>query len=388
MLAHNVYFTLTDRSEAAAEKLVTACKKYLTGHPGVVFFACGTLEKELSRPVNDRDFDVSLHLVFETREPTTPTRTHRGITVSWMRTRRAGPGSACLIQRSSRPDVINFRSELTGLFAQPAAENPTVAMVEAAYRHHGLDWRYITCEVAPSYLGDAVRGARAMGWKGFNCSLPHKVAVIEHLDGLGESAEIMRAVNCVVRRGDRLIGENTDGKGFVQSLRDMIDPAGKSLVLFGAGGAARAIGVETALAGVRSISVVNRSESRGLDLVALLNDKTPARADFVPWNVDFAIPETTDIVVNATSIGLYPDLDARLALDLNSLRPAMVVADVIPNPPRTHLIRDAAARGCTVIDGLGMLVNQGVIGIKYWTGIDVDADVMRAALEAIFGVPA
>ena len=153
----------------------------------------------------------------------------------------------------------------------PAAENPTVAMIEAAYRHHGLDWRYINCEVPPEKLADAVRGARAMGWKGFNCSLPHKVAVIEHLDGLGESAAIMGAVNCVVRRGEKFIGENTDGKGFVQvACARSIDPAGKSLVMFGAGGAARAIGVETALAGVRAITRRQPERvERGRDLVAL-----------------------------------------------------------------------------------------------------------------------
>jgi shikimate dehydrogenase len=280
---------------------------------------------------------------------------------------------------------MNFLSELTGSFAQPAAENPTVAMIEAAYRHHGWDWRYINCEVPPEKLGDAVRGARAMGWRGFNCSLPHKVAVIGHLDGLGESAAIMGAVNCVVRRGEQYIGENTDGKGFVQSLRASIDPAGKALVLFGAGGAARAIGVETALAGARAITVVNRGEERGRGLVELLNRKTPAQARLEPWGGDFRIPAGTDIVINATSIGLFPDVDARLALDLDSLAPGMVVADVIPNPPRTRLIRDAAARGCTVIDGLGMLVNQGVIGIQYWTGRDVDPAPMRRKLEELFG---
>ncbi len=134
---------------------------------------------------------------------------------------------------------MNFLSTLTGCFAQPVAENPTVAMVEAAYRHHGLDWRYISCEVAPEALGDAVRGARAMGWVGFNCSLPHKVAVIDHLDGLGGSAAIIGAVNCAVRRDGKFIGENTDGKGFVQSLVETVDPTGKSVLLFGAGGAAR-----------------------------------------------------------------------------------------------------------------------------------------------------
>lgn len=279
---------------------------------------------------------------------------------------------------------INFLSQLTGCFAQPCAENPSVAMVEAAYRHHNLDWRYINCEVAPENLGDAVRGARAMGWAGFNCSLPHKVAVIEYLDGLGESAKIVGAVNCVVRRDGKLIGENTDGKGFVQSLREHVDPDGKSLVMFGAGGAARAIGVETALAGVKQITVVNRSDGRGRELVDLLNEKTPAAAEFVPWDGAYRIPEGTDVVVNATSIGLYPDVDARLDLDADSLVPPVIVADVIPNPPRTKLVRDAAERGCTAIDGLGMLVNQGVIGIKYWTGVDVDPNVMRAKLEEIF----
>ncbi len=282
----------------------------------------------------------------------------------------------------------NFLSTLTGCFALPAAENPTVAMIEAAYRHHGLNWRYINCEVPPRLLGDAVRGAAAMGWAGFNCSLPHKVAVIEHLDGLGQSAELMAAVNTVVRRGDRLIGENTDGKGFLKALAEVVDPAGKSIVVFGAGGASRAICVELALAGAAALTVVNREPARGQALVDLLNARTAAAAEFHPWRGQLAIPAGADIVVNATSIGLYPDVDARLDLDVASLTPDMVVADVIPNPPRTRLIRDAAGRGCHVLDGLGMLVNQGVIAIRYWTGIDVDPAVMRRTLEEIFGAAA
>jgi shikimate dehydrogenase len=238
----------------------------------------------------------------------------------------------------------NFLSRLTGSFAYPAAENPTVAMVEAAYRHHGLDIRYINCEVPPEKLADAVKGARGQGWIGFNCSLPHKVAVIEHLDGLGDSASVMGAVNCAVRSGDRFIGENTDGKVFLQSLRTVTDPRGKSVVMFGAGGAARAIGVELAFAGASRITVVNRDERRGRTLVDLLNSKTKASAELVSWRTAYAIPQGTDIVVNATSIGLYPGVDAQLELKTESLEPQMVVADVIPNPPRTRLIHDAAAR--------------------------------------------
>ncbi|MBI1373612.1 MAG: shikimate dehydrogenase [Phycisphaera sp.] len=280
---------------------------------------------------------------------------------------------------------LNFLSELTGCFSRPCAENPSVAMVEAAYHRHGLDWRYINCEVPPERLGDAVLGARAMGWRGFNLSIPNKIEIIQYLDGLGESARIIGAVNCVVARDGKLIGENTDGKGFLQSLTDKVDPAGKSMVMFGAGGAARAIGVEVAIAGAAKITVVNRNAQRGGELVTLLNDKTPADADLVVWDGEYRIPDGTDIVVNATCIGLFPDVDARLPLDVDTLKEGMVVADVITNPPRTHLVRDAEARGCVALDGMGMLVNQGVIGIKYWTGIDVDASVMRAKLEAIFG---
>ncbi|MDR3619508.1 MAG: shikimate dehydrogenase [Paludisphaera borealis] len=282
------------------------------------------------------------------------------------------------------PAELNFLSVLTGCFASPVAENPTVAMVEAAYRHHGIDARYINCDVSPANLRDAVHGALAMGWIGFNLSIPHKVAVLEWLDELAPSATIIGAVNCVVIRDGRLIGENTDGQGFLTSLKTVVDPAGGNVVLFGAGGAARAIAVELALAGASSIRVVNRDPKRGGDLVRLIQDKTPAESELVVWDQTYRVPEGTTVVVNATSIGLFPDVHARLNLDLDSLRPGMIVADVIPNPPRTNLIRDAEARGCTTLDGLGMLVNQGVVGIRHWTGVAVDPTVMRQRLEELF----
>ncbi len=279
----------------------------------------------------------------------------------------------------------SFLHELVGSMSQGAAGNPTVAMVEAAFAHHRLHWRYVNMEVAPDDLGAAVRGARAMGFRGFNCSLPHKVTVIQHLDGLGESAAVMGAVNCVVRRGGRLIGENTDGKGFLKSLESVIAPKGKSVVLFGAGGAARAIAVELGMAGTKRITVVNRSEPRGGELVGLLRDKLKLDAELVVWRGDYAVPGGTDIAINATSIGLYAP-EARLALDLNSLKPGMVVADVIFNPVRTRFLDEAATRGCRAIDGLGMLVNQGIVGVRYWTGIDPDAAVLRKALESAMGL--
>src|SRR4029079_13004543 len=152
--------------------------------------------------------------------------------------------------------------EVVCCLGQPVAGNPTQYMMEKAFAAAGLDWRYLTCEVPPDKLADAMKGLRALGFKGANFTIPHKVAVIPHLDSLSKAAELMGAVNCMNRVGDRLIGENTDGKGFYQSLRETCDPAGLSIVILGAGGAARAIGVELALAGASEITIVNRSPER------------------------------------------------------------------------------------------------------------------------------
>jgi len=274
----------------------------------------------------------------------------------------------------------DFLPSLVGSMSEGAAGNPTVEMIEAAFRHHGLHYRYINMEVASADLPDAVQGARAMGFKGFNCSLPHKVSVIQHLDGLGKSAEIMGAVNCVVQRDGKFIGENTDGKGFLESLKSLIDPAGKKIVILGAGGAARAIAVELGLAGAGQITIVNRSSERGQALSTLLVDKLQLDSTFVQWSDKYQIPADTDVLVNGTSIGLY-DGNATMPIDLTTLKPSMVVADVIFSPPETWLLREAKQAGCATLDGLGMIVNQGITSVDYWTGVRPEASVMRTAVE-------
>ncbi len=278
----------------------------------------------------------------------------------------------------------NFLKPITACFGKPVAENPTQVMIEAAYRQIGVDWRYITLEVDPNDLPAAVAGARAMGFRGFNCTIPHKVAVIDHLDGLGESAKVMQAVNCVVRRGGELIGENTDGKGFVEGVKKLRDPKGKNVVLLGAGGAARAIAVELALSGAAKITLVNRTPQRGEETKALLDENLDVATELVLWDETYSIPEGTDFLINATSIGLYPDVDAQLAIDYDTLNAGTFVSDVVFNPPETHLIRTAKERGCEVLDGLEMLVGQGVIGVEYWTGQTPEPQIMREALEEVF----
>lgn len=270
--------------------------------------------------------------------------------------------------------------EICCLLGQGVAGNATQFMMEKAFAHHGLDWRYMTLEVAPAALGDAVRGMRAMGFRGGNVTMPHKVAVIEFLDQLSDAAAKIGAVNCIIRDGQTLLGENTDGKGFLQALRGVTDPQGKKIVVLGSGGAARAIAVEVALAGAAEITIVNRNRERGQALVDNLNQKTSTPATFVLWEGEYQAPPQTDVLINATSIGLN-DGEARVPVDLDAANDALVVADVIASPPDTRFLREARDRGCKIVDGLGMIVNQAVIGFKFWTGIDADAAVMREAAE-------
>lgn len=275
--------------------------------------------------------------------------------------------------------------EIVCCMGQPVAGNPTQFMMERAFTEEGLDWRYLTLEISPEQLGDAVRGIRAMGFKGANFTIPHKVAVIPLLDGLSEAAELMGAVNCVNRVDSRLVGENTDGKGFVQSLQQITEPKDKRITILGAGGAARAIAVELGLAGASEITVVNRNEQRGQSLVDLLNSRVKTPARFIKLAGDYGVKPETDLLVNATSIGLG-DPNAHVPVDVRSLRPGLIVADVIFNPAETRLLRDARDHGCETLDGLGMLVNQGAIAFKIWTGLEADATLMREALEEFLAI--
>jgi shikimate dehydrogenase len=178
------------------------------------------------------------------------------------------------------------------------------------------------------------------------------------------------------------VGENTDGKGFMRALTQDagVDPRGKRAVVLGAGGAARAIAVELALAGAVQVTIVNRSAVRGQALVELLASRTPARADLVAWSGACEIPRGTELLVNATSIGLPPDVAARPELDYATVGPGLVACDVIP-ARSTPFLEEARRRGARVVDGLGMLVHQAAIGFELWTGHPAPVAVMHEALE-------
>jgi shikimate dehydrogenase len=251
-------------------------------------------------------------------------------------------------------------------------------MLEKAFAHHDLDWRYLTFEVVPENLGDAMRGLRALGFRGGHCADPHKQAVIPLLDRTTDTAAMIGAVNLIFRDGDDLVGDNTEGKCVVNTIRRTLDPAGKQVVLLGAGRVARAVAAELAAAGVAGLTIVNRNEAHAGELLAMLAGQSEVPVSATAWQGEYAVPAEAEILIRATSKVAG---DARLPLALDSLRPELLVADVTPGLPQTPLLAEAAERGCKTVNGLGIFIEQVATSFELWTGVEPNRQVLCEAVE-------
>jgi shikimate dehydrogenase len=271
------------------------------------------------------------------------------------------------------------------LYGDPVDGNPTSRMQNAAFEASGLDWRYLDIRVSAQDLAAAVVAARTLGFGGLNLTIPHKVAVLPLLDELEPSAEISGACNTVVRDASgRLIGSNTDGRGFLWSLRDDgVDPAGLSVVLLGAGGAARAVAVELAQAGASRITIAGRDAGRRDALAERLRWRTSTSVAVLPWDGRLTAP-ACDVLVDCTPVGMGTGAAAEQAVDvdLSALATETVVCDLNPERADTAFLRLARERGHRTIGGLGMLARQGAAGFQAWTGAEPPLEVMEAALRA------
>ncbi len=268
--------------------------------------------------------------------------------------------------------------------AQPAAGNPIQFMVEKAFRAAGIDWQYLTLEVGPHQLEDAIRGIRAMGLRGAAIGVPHKTTVMQHLDQLTDDARLIKGVNWVFRQEDQWIGDNTHGAAFERALREIIDPGQRNVVILGAGVVARSAALKLAQAGASQITVVSRSLDRGQQLVDEITEELHVPARLVIWNNTYEIEATAEILVHATSMaGLDPHQN--VLIEPKSLHNKLVVVDLTFNPSQTQLLAKASAQGCTTIDGLSTFVHHVAIGFQRWTEIEPDRALMREALEEFLG---
>ncbi|MDY3250610.1 MAG: shikimate dehydrogenase [Candidatus Choladocola sp.] len=279
----------------------------------------------------------------------------------------------------------NYRAEIVGVFGDPVEGNPTGVMEEAAFAACGLNYRYLTLKVTKEDFDDAMKSIRALHMKGMNLTMPHKITVLPYLDELSEAARVIGAVNTIVVRDGKLFGENTDGKGFVQALKNKgVGLAGKKVLILGAGGAAKAIAVECALAGAGSITVVNRTAERAAELAQVITDNTAAKASAERWTEQYSIPADTDILINATSIGLSPNSDQKPDIDYDTITDRMVVTDVVFNPASTLFLQEAQKRGAKTVTGLGMLACQGALNFTLWTGVEAPLEIMEETLAKEF----
>lgn len=271
-----------------------------------------------------------------------------------------------------------------GLMGWPVAHSRSPAMHNAAFRALGLNWHYLLLPVAPDDVGDAVRGIRALRFAGCNITVPHKQAVVPFLDEMTPTAHTVGAVNTIINRDGRLIGENTDATGFLRALREAgVEPTGQCALVVGAGGAARAVVYALLQAGA-TVWLTNRTQARAEALAETMQAVGRGVSRVLPFEreaVQTAL-EAATLLVNATSVGMHPHTNVVPLPDGVRLLPHLTVNDLVYVPRQTRLLRLAAEVGARTIDGVGMLLHQGAAAFELWTGQAAPLDVMRSALEA------
>lgn len=271
---------------------------------------------------------------------------------------------------------IDSHTGLYGVFGDPIRHSRSPLMLNQAFQEAGINGVYTAFHVTSEQLKDAVAGIRALGLRGVNVTIPHKVDVMQYLDEIHEGAQFIGAVNTIVNDKDRLIGYNTDGIGYVRSLKEEtgIELRGAKLLIIGAGGAARGIAYALAKEAPASITIVNRTKDKAEQLAAHLGPLVSARGMGMD-ELENSIG-SVDLVVNTTSIGMHPNVD-ELPIPASILTAGMTASDIIYNPLTTRFLAEAKDRGCLIHGGLGMFVYQGAYAFEYWTGTAAPIAIMR-----------
>jgi len=283
-----------------------------------------------------------------------------------------------------------YAAEITGhtrtgaLIGSPVAHSISPQMYNESFKQRGIDRVYVCFDIGPDKLAHTVQAFRDLDFFGFNLTMPHKTAVIPYLDDLSEEARLIGAVNTVDNRDGRLIGYNTDGMGFFKSAKVLgYDPAGKTVTLLGAGGAASAIAAQAALDGVKTLHMFSR-RGRSWDKANALIDRIRANTDCNAMLHDFAdradlksCKAQSYMLINATSVGMAPHEAETPVPDTSFFFPDLIVADVIYNPAKTRFLQDAEKAGCRTFNGMYMLLYQGEAAFKIWTGCDMPVEIIR-----------
>ncbi|MDE0397185.1 MAG: shikimate dehydrogenase [Candidatus Poribacteria bacterium] len=279
--------------------------------------------------------------------------------------------------------LLTGHTRVVGVIGDPVEHSRSPQMHNAAFAKAGLDYVYVPFHVRPNDLADAIAGFKAINVVGINVTLPHKQAVISHLTSISREAELIGAVNTLTFSDEGIHGDNTDAPGVLRALEEnenMSVPVGENVVVLGAGGAARAVVVALALAGVASITIANRTVERAVALAEEMGQKTGISMQglgLADAQLPVAVRESM-LLINTATVSM--DATHPLLISADWLQPNTIVYDIVYTPPVTPLMRAAAARGCETLGGIGMLVHQGAIAFEKWTGIAPCTETMHQAL--------
>lgn len=279
---------------------------------------------------------------------------------------------------------ITGHTRLTGLLGSPVAHSKSPLMHNEAFRLLRLDYVYLCFDVKEDSLKTAFEGLKKLNVAGFNCTMPDKTAICELLDDLSPAAKMIGAVNTVVNENGRYIGHNTDGIGYMQSVKDAgFDLKGETMTLLGAGGAASSIFVQAALDGVKKInlfSIKDRFWEKAEKMVDMVNSNTDCDAKLIELGNDDILNEAisnSKILTNATSVGMAPNTDNCIVKDFSVFNENLIVSDVIYNPMETKLLKIAKEHGCPTFNGIYMLLYQGSEAFKLFTGKDMPVEEIK-----------
>ncbi len=276
-------------------------------------------------------------------------------------------------------------TRVTGIIGHPLSHSLSPQMHNAAFRSLDMDWVYVPFPVRPEKLGRAVRGLEALNVRGVNVTIPHKEAVIEYVDELHETASLIGAVNTLEFDDGTVRGYNTDADGCLRALEEVTSVRNSSVLILGAGGAARACAFRLALAGASGILILNRTPERAHSLAGDIGEKLGFDVSSGGYDL---IPEAAvdaDIIIDTTPVGMHPHTDDEALVTAELMHEGMVVYDLVYNPVRTVLLREAEKASAVPVSGLKMLVYQGAESFRIWTGRKAPVDVMEeAVLEGLW----
>ncbi len=277
--------------------------------------------------------------------------------------------------------LITGKTNVFGIIGDPVAHSLSPAMHNAAFKKLGLDNIYVPFRVKKEGLEAAVEGASAMGIKGLNVTIPHKKEVIEYLDYLDIAAGLIGAVNTIEFGENGVIGHNTDGIGAVRAIEEVTSIKDKKILILGAGGAARAISFQILLSGAEELIIANRTLKKASELKEDLVEKLDPNVKIT--DLGFPLQEelkNTDILINTTPIGMYPNLNQKPIVDASMMHKELIVNDIVYNPMKTGLMEEAEKAGAQLVYGVKMLMYQGIESFKIWTGIEPPIELFEEAL--------